>query len=198
MLVVWHEQASPPTYLTTNWRACNAALKQRGSLQIWFGPQRVWLADARARHQPAGSFVFLGALADLGIELPDLPVKARDDFEPHPQCRHGLFRQAVCRILNDGNEARDIRCPLGHNLTELGHAPQRHPARYPALRQGVLEALDRIPHRSRIEAKMRCLRAFRERIAARDPDRQTAEIQIRVDLMNRFNALGTAEIIRVA
>ena len=52
--------------------------------------------------------------------------------------------------------------------------------------------------RSRIEAKMRCLKAFGERIAARDPDRQTAEIQIRVALMNRFSALGTAEIIRVA
>ena len=52
--------------------------------------------------------------------------------------------------------------------------------------------------RSRIEAKMRCLKAFGERIAARDPDRQTAEIQIRIALINRFNALGTAEIIRVA
>ena len=35
-------------------------------------------------------------------------------------------------------------------------------------------------------------------IAAKDPDRQTAEIQIRVAIMNRFNALGIAEIIRVA
>ena len=52
--------------------------------------------------------------------------------------------------------------------------------------------------RSRIEAKMRCLKSFGERIAARDPDRQTAEIQIRITLMNRFNALGTAEIVRVA
>ncbi len=52
--------------------------------------------------------------------------------------------------------------------------------------------------RSRIEAKMRCLKAFGERIAARDPDRQTAEIQIRRALMNRFSALGTAEIVRVA
>ena len=52
--------------------------------------------------------------------------------------------------------------------------------------------------RSRIEAKMRCLKAFGERIMARDPDRQTAEIHIRIALMNRFNALGTAEIIRVA
>ncbi|MFA3920924.1 IS5 family transposase [Ruegeria hyattellae] len=50
---------------------------------------------------------------------------------------------------------------------------------------------------SRIEAKMRCLKAFGERIAAREPDRQTAEIHIRVALMNRFNALGTAEITRV-
>lgn len=45
--------------------------------------------------------------------------------------------------------------------------------------------------------------AFGERIAshetqnARPPDRQTAEIQIRIALMNRFSALGTAEIIRV-
>ena len=51
--------------------------------------------------------------------------------------------------------------------------------------------------RSRIEAKMRCLKAFGERIAARHPDSQTAEIQIRVALMNRFSALGTAEIVRV-
>lgn len=42
------------------------------------------------------------------------------------------------------------------------------------------------------------LKAFGERIAARDPDRQTAEIQIRIALMNRFSVLGTAEIVRVA
>ena len=51
--------------------------------------------------------------------------------------------------------------------------------------------------RSRIEAKMRCLKAFGERIAARDPNCQIAEIHIRIALMNRFSALGTAEIVRV-
>ena len=45
---------------------------------------------------------------------------------------------------------------------------------------------------------MRCLKAFGERIMAREPDRQTAAINIRIALMNRFNALGTAEIVRVA
>ena len=49
---------------------------------------------------------------------------------------------------------------------------------------------------------MRCSKAFGERIAAKHPDSQTAEIQIRVTqirvaLMNRFSALGTAEIVRV-
>ena len=34
----------PPTYRTTNWRACNSALKQRGSLSIWFDPETPWLA----------------------------------------------------------------------------------------------------------------------------------------------------------
>jgi hypothetical protein len=45
---------------------------------------------------------------------------------------------------------------------------------------------------------MRRLKSFGERIMARDPDRQTAEIHTRIALMNRFSALGTAEIMRVA
>lgn len=52
--------------------------------------------------------------------------------------------------------------------------------------------------RSRIEAQMRCLKAFGERISSRDPDRQAAEIHVRIALMNCFNALGTAMIKRVA
>lgn len=44
---------------------------------------------------------------------------------------------------------------------------------------------------------MRCLKAFEERIASRDSDRQTAEIHIRVALMNRCSAFGPAEIERL-
>ena len=43
---------------------------------------------------------------------------------------------------------------------------------------------------------MCCLKSFGERIMARDPDRQTAEIHICI--AHRFNALGTPDIIRVA
>ena len=50
--------------------------------------------------------------------------------------------------------------------------------------------------RSRVEAQMRRLKAFGERIASRDPDRQAAEIHTRIALMNHFSALGRAEIVR--
>ena len=45
---------------------------------------------------------------------------------------------------------------------------------------------------------MRCRKAFGDRTTSCDPDRQIAEIHIRVVLINRLNALGTAEIERVA
>jgi hypothetical protein len=46
----------PPTYRTTNWRAYNAALKQRGSLRIWFDPEMEWLAAPRGRRGRPASF----------------------------------------------------------------------------------------------------------------------------------------------
>ena len=52
--------------------------------------------------------------------------------------------------------------------------------------------------RSRVEAQMNRLKLFGERIMSRDPDRQTAEIQIRIAIMNRFSALGRAEIEAIA
>lgn len=52
--------------------------------------------------------------------------------------------------------------------------------------------------RSRIGARMRCLKSVGERIMARDPGRQAAEIHIQIALITRSNALGTAEILRAA
>lgn len=45
---------------------------------------------------------------------------------------------------------------------------------------------------------MRGRKAFGDRIAAKETERQPAEIRIRVALINRFNALGTAKTVRVA
>ena len=44
--------------------------------------------------------------------------------------------------------------------------------------------------RSRVETKMNCMKLLGQRLAARDFDRQIAELQVRVAILNRFTALG--------
>ncbi len=44
--------------------------------------------------------------------------------------------------------------------------------------------------RSRVETKMHCLKLMGQRLAARDFDRQVAEVQIRAAILNGFTALG--------
>lgn len=45
--------------------------------------------------------------------------------------------------------------------------------------------------RSLVETKMRCFKLLGERIMARDFNRQVAELQVRVAVLNRFTRLGT-------
>lgn len=45
---------------------------------------------------------------------------------------------------------------------------------------------------------MRCVKFRGERIVLRNPDRKKAEFHIRIAHVNRFNALGTPRIERVA
>ena len=97
---------------------------------------------------------------------------------------------AVIPIRKNGRRWRED-CPAAVARNEILRATQR-------LGRAAWKRWSGYHVRSRIEAKMKCLKAFGERIASRDPDRQTAEVQIRVALMNHFNALGTAEIQRVA
>ena len=44
---------------------------------------------------------------------------------------------------------------------------------------------------------MNRLKLLGDRIVSRDPDRQVAEIHIRIAIMNRCSAMGMAEIERV-
>ena len=44
--------------------------------------------------------------------------------------------------------------------------------------------------RSRVEAKMNCVKLLGQKLMARDFNRQTAEIQVRIAILNRYTALG--------
>ena len=44
--------------------------------------------------------------------------------------------------------------------------------------------------RSRAETKMNCVKLLGQKLMARDFDRQTAELQVRIAILNRFTAIG--------
>lgn len=44
--------------------------------------------------------------------------------------------------------------------------------------------------RSRVETKMHCVKLLGQRLMARDFDRQIAELQVRIAIMNGYTALG--------
>ena len=59
-----------------------AALKQRGSLQIWFDPATVWLAEPRGkRGRPATFTEYGGSENDPGDRFPDERYSGVPDAE---------------------------------------------------------------------------------------------------------------------
>ncbi|KTF06474.1 ISSpo9, transposase, partial [marine sediment metagenome] len=44
--------------------------------------------------------------------------------------------------------------------------------------------------RSRVETKMHCIKLLGQRLMARDFDRQVAELQVRIAVLNGYTALG--------
>ena len=305
----------PVTYRTTNWRAYNAALRQRGSLAIWFDPQMEWLAVLRggrgrpatfsdaaiqtcltlkalfglALRQTTGLVASLLKLADLDWPVPDFStlcrrssglivqipyrpstgalhllidstgIKAAGEGEWSTR-KHGASRPRSWRKVHLGIDAETLevraieitgsRIGDGPMLAELlAQIPPEEPiglvtadgaydtrpchaaiaarqarAVIPSRRNGrpwkettpgaqarneILRATRRLGRtiwrswsgyhrRSRIEAKMRCLKLLGERLMARTFDRQTTEIHIRAAILNRFTRLGTPTTQRVA
>lgn len=135
--------------------------------------------------------------------LPDLLDQIPEDEQIGTVTGDGAFDTRRCHtaILEPGGTAvipirRNGRlwkedCPAAKARNDILRATQR-------FGRAIWKRWSGYHARSRIEARMRCLKAFGEKIASRDPDRQTAEIHIRIALMNRFNVLGQAEIERVA
>ena len=306
---------TPPTYRTTNWRAYNAALRERGSLLIWFDPEMEWLAAPRSRRgrpatfsdaaiqtcltlkalfglplrQTAGMVASLLKLAGLSWPVPDFSTLCRRQktlsvaipYRPSSGALHLLIDSTGIKAAGDGEwsarkhgasrprQWRKVHLGIDADTMEVraveitgsrvGDAPmlpellaqipteetistlttdgaydtrasraaiaaRQACAVIPTRRNGrawrettlgararneTLRAIRRLGRsiwrrwsgyhlRSRVEAKMRCLKLLGERLMARDLDRQTAEIHIRIALLNRFTQLGTPETMRVA
>jgi len=115
--------------------------------------------------------------------LPDLPGQIPEDAEIGTVTADGAYDSRRCHsaiIACGGTAIIPIR-KTGRAWKE--DSPAARP-RNKTLRathhsgRAFWKRWTRYHARSRAEARMRCLKAFGERIAARDPGRQTAEIEV--------------------
>jgi IS5 family transposase len=136
--------------------------------------------------------VLPGLLAQIPVDQPIGTVTGDGAYDTRT-CHTAISDRggtAVIPIRRNGRAWKED-CPAAKARNETLRATQR-------FGRALWKRLTGYHARSRIEAQMRRLKSFGERIASRDPDRQAAEIHTRIALMNRFSALGRAEITRVA
>jgi hypothetical protein len=304
----------PPTYRTKNWPAYNKALKDRGSLTIWFNPEVTWQAAPTGKRgrqprysdaaiqacltlkvlfgmplrQATGFVESLLKLVNLDWEVPDFStlcrrqktlsvaipyqgskgplnllidstgIKVEGEGEWNAR-KHGGPKRRLWRKIHIGidEETLEIRAvevtsstigdpPMLPNLlgqiapdqkigsvtadgaydTRKCHdaiAARNARAVIPPRKNAKLWKPDTLGararneavqsskdlgraqwrrlsgyhRRSRVETKMHCMKLLGQRLAARDFDRQVAEIQIRAAILNGFTALGIPQTVAV-
>lgn len=298
---------APTKYKTTNWSTYNDALKRRGSLEVWFDPEMVWVPPAGGKRgrqqrfsdaaiqtcltlkilfglplrQTTGFVQSLLRLADLDWAVPDystlcrrqktlnvsLPyrggtgplnllidstgIKSEGEGEWNAR-KHGVPRRRIWRKIHIGIDAETLevravevttsnvgdapmlpellnQIPPDQNIgsvtadgaydTRKCHdaiaarnanaviPPRKNAKPWKPTSAGAIarnEAVNASRYlgraiwrrwsgyhrRSRVETKMHCVKLLGQSLMARDFDRQVAEIQIRVAVLNRYTALG--------
>lgn len=298
---------APTRYKTTNWSAYNSALKQRGSLTIWFDPEMTWTPPPSGRRgrqqnfsdaaiqtcltlkvlfglplrQTTGFVESLLRLVGLDWTVPDfstlsrrqktlnvrLPyrgstrplnllidstgIKSEGEGEWNAR-KHGGPKRRIWRKIHLGIDAETLEVRAveitGSNIGDAPMLPElleqippdqeigsvtadgaydtrncheaiaaRHAdavipprknakpwkptsagaiARNEAVRasrylgRALWRKLTGYHRRSCVESKMHCIKLLGQSVMARDFDRQVAEIQIRIAVLNRYTALG--------
>ena len=128
---------APTRYRTLNWPASNAALRERGSLTVWFDPRMAWHAAPSGKRDRQQTFSDAAIQACLTIKvLFSLPLRQTTGFVasllklagldwPVPDCSTLCRRQKTLAVqlpyrgsggpLHLLVPSRDIatRCPAG-------------------------------------------------------------------------------------
>ena len=136
-----------------------------------------------------------GLLPDLLTQIPEregIETITADGAYDTRRCLDAILARGAESIIPVRRNGRMWMpdCPAAIWRNETLRTTQR-------LGRGLWKRWSGYHARSRIEAQMNRLKLFGDRIVSRDPDRQVAEIHIRIAIMNRCSAMGMAEIERV-
>ena len=127
--------------------------------------------------------------------LPDLLSQIPEDETIGSVTADGAYDTRNCHDAIADRGAHAIIPPRRNAKPWKTGTPGAH-ARNEALRasrylgRALWRRLTGYHRRSRAETKMNCVKLLGQKLMARDFDRQTAELQIRIAILNRFTALG--------
>jgi len=207
VVAVLHEQTYPTELKAKSWPAYNEALKQRGSLTIWFDSDMAWVppptgkrgrqpqySDAAiqtcltmkvlfgmALRQTTGFVESLLRLVGLDWAVPDFSTLSRRQ-KTLTVCIPYRGSQGSLNLLIDSTGIKAEGEGEWH-ARKHGGAKRR-------LWRKIHIGVDEQTLEIRAETKMHCLKLLGQSLMARDFDRQVAELQIRAAVLNGYTALG--------
>ncbi|MGS4947916.1 IS5 family transposase [Meridianimarinicoccus sp. RP-17] len=178
---------TPPTYRTGNWPAYNEALKRRVWRKIHLGIDEETL-EVRAVE------ITVSHVGDAPV-LPDLLSQIPADEEIASVTAHGAYDTRKCYDAIADRGAHAV-IPPRKNAKPWKTVTAGAAVRDEILRRSKYHcrALWRrwsgYHRRSRVETKMHCVKLMGQRLMARDFDRQVAELQVLIAVLNGYTALG--------
>ena len=126
---------------------------------------------------------------------PDLLGQIPEDEPIASVTADGAYDARGCRDAVAGQGAEAV-IPPRHNAEPWKKDSPGARARNEALRaikhfgRTIWRRWSGYRRRSRAETKMNCMKLLGQKLMARDFDRQTAELQVRIAILNRYTALG--------
>jgi len=137
--------------------------------------------------------------------LPELLAQIPEEEEIGSVCADGAYDTQACHDAIAQRNAQAIIPPRKN--ARLWKVKANKPGM--RVRNEAVRACERLGRkiwkrwsgyhrRSLVETKMHCFKRLGERVMARTFERQVAELQVRVALLNRFTQLGTPDTVAVA
>ena len=123
-------------------------------------------------------------LSQIPADEPISSVTADGAYDPHA-CRDAITCRGAVAIIPPRRNAKPWKkdSPGAAGRSEALRAVKR-------LGRTIWRRWSGYHRRSRAEAKMNCMKLLGQKLMARDFDRQTAELQVCVAILNRYTALG--------
>lgn len=189
---------------TTNWKAYNAALKQRGEgewetkkhgadyrhqwrkVHLCIDAQTLEIRAIEVTDNTIGDAPMLPCLLKQIVEDEVTASVSGDGAYDTKACHEAIARRGAYALIPTRKDAQPWK-----DKRPGAQARNAILTTTRLLGRKIWKTRTGYHRRSLVETKMRCFKLLGEWVMARDFDRQVAELEVRAAILNRFTQLGT-------